>query len=240
MAVRVGTSGYSYAAWKGSFFPADLPSSRMLEFYAQKLSTVEINNTFYRMPTSAALAHWAEQVPERFVFALKAPQRITHRKQLLDCADETSLFLTLTSELGAKLGPLLFQLPPFMKKDLSRLRDFLDSLPKSFSCAFEFRHPSWMDDEVFEALRRKNAALCIADTDEQETHVVPTATWGYLRLRRSDYSSDALDAWAQQVAQHWQQAFVYFKHEDKGQGPKFAAEFEAAVNRLSPTPNRTS
>ena len=235
MAVRVGTSGYSYTAWKGSFFPADLPSSRMLEFYAQKLSTVEINNTFYRMPTSAAVANWAQQVPESFVFAVKAPQRITHRKQLLDSGDETSHFLSLTSELGAKLGPLLFQLPPFMKKDLGRLRDFLDSLPKSFSFAFEFRHPSWMDDEVFEALRRKNAALCIADTDEQQAQVVPTATWGYLRLRRSDYPSGALDAWAERVAKQWQQAFVYFKHEDKGQGPKFAAEFEAAVKRLAPT-----
>ena len=240
MAVRVGTSGYSYTAWKGNFFPADLPNSRMLEFYAQKLSTVEINNTFYRMPTGAALAHWAEQVPEDFVFALKAPQRITHRKQLLDSGEETSHFLGLTSELGAKLGPVLFQLPPFMKKDVGRLRDFLDSVPKAFSCAFEFRHASWMDDEVFEVLRRTNAALCIADTDEREAEVIPTANWGYLRLRRSDYSGDALDAWAQRVVGEWQRAYVYFKHEDKGLGPKFAADFEAAVNRILPTPSRTS
>ena len=233
MAVRVGTSGYSYTAWKGSFFPADLPNSRMLEFYAQKLSTVEINNTFYRMPTSAALAHWAEQVPQGFVFALKAPRRITHQKQLADCAEETSHFLRLASELGAKLGPLLFQLPPFMKKDLTRLRDFLASLPKSFAAAFEFRHDSWMDDQVFEALREKNAALCIADTDEKEGQVIRTANWGYLRLRRSDYSADSLASWAKRIAGEWTQTYVYFKHEEEGKGPKFAVDFEAAVKQAA-------
>jgi uncharacterized protein YecE (DUF72 family) len=233
MAVRVGTSGYSYTAWKGSFFPADLPSSRMLEFYAQKLSTVEINNTFYRMPTSTAIAHWAEQVPQGFVFALKAPRRITHQKQLADCADETSHFLRLASELGEKLGPLLFQLPPFMKKDLTRLRDFLASLPKPFAAAFEFRHESWMDDQVFEALREKNAALCIADTDEKEGQVIRTAKWGYLRLRRSDYSPDSLASWAKRITGEWTQTYVYFKHEEEGKGPKFAADFEAAVNQAA-------
>ncbi|SRR5712664_1748513 len=233
MAVRVGTSGYSYTAWKGSFFPADLPSSRMLEFYAQKLSTVEINNTFYRMPTSAALAHWAEQVPQGFVFALKAPRRITHQKQLADCAEETSHFLRLASELGEKLGPLLFQLPPFMKKDLTRLRDFLASLPKSFASAFEFRHDSWMDDQVFEALREKNAALCIADTDEKEGQVIRTAKWGYLRLRRSDYSADSLASWAKRITGEWTQTYVYFKHEEEGKGPKFAADFGTAVNQVA-------
>jgi uncharacterized protein YecE (DUF72 family) len=233
MAVRVGTSGYSYTAWKGNFFPADLPSSRMLEFYAQKLSTVEINNTFYRMPTSAALAHWAEQVPPGFVFALKAPRRITHQKQLADCVDETSHFLRLASELGEKLGPLLFQLPPFMKKDLTRLRDFLASLPRSFAAAFEFRHDSWMDDQVFEALREKNAALCIADTDEKEGQVVRTANWGYLRLRRSDYSADSLASWAKRITGEWTQTYVYFKHEEEGKGPKFAADFETAVKQAA-------
>src|SRR5713226_1181768 len=204
MAVRVGTSGYSYTAWKGSFFPADLASSQMLEFYAQKLSTVEINNTFYRMPTSAALA---------------------------DCAEETSHFLRLASELDEKLGPLLFQLPPFMKKDLTRLRDFLASLPKSFASAFEFRHDSWMDDQVFEALREKNAALCIADTDEKEGQVIRTAKWGYLRLRRSDYSADSLASWAKRITGEWTQTYVYFKHEEEGKGPKFAMDFEAAVKQ---------
>lgn len=231
MAVRVGTSGYSYAAWKGSFFPPDLPSSRMLEFYAQKLSTVEINNTFYRMPTGAALAHWAEQVPQGFVFALKAPRRITHQKQLADSADETSHFLGLASELGEKLGPVLFQLPPFMKKDLTRLRDFLASLPRSVAAAFEFRHDSWMDDQVFQALQEKNAALCIADTDEKEGQVIRTAKWGYLRLRRSEYTPASLASWANRIGHDWPQAYVYFKHEEEGKGPKFAADFEAAVKQ---------
>src|SRR5258708_17130451 len=231
MAVRVGTSGYSYTAWKGSFFPADLASSRMLEFYAQKLSTVEMNNPFSRMPTSAAFAHGAEQVPEGFVFTLKAPRRITHQKQLADCADETSHFLRLASELGAKLGPLLFQLPPFMKKDLTRLRDFLASLPKSFASAFEFRHDSWMDDQVFEALREKNAALCIADTDEQEGQGISTANWGYLRLRRSDYPAASLASWGKLIPGDGARAYVYFKHEEEGKGPKFAMDFEAAVNQ---------
>jgi uncharacterized protein YecE (DUF72 family) len=231
MAVRVGTSGYSYPAWKGSFFPADLPSSQMLEFYAQKLSTVEINNTFYRMPTGTALAHWAEQVPQGFVFALKAPRRITHQKQLADSGDETSHFLGLASELGEKLGPVLFQLPPFMKKDLTRLRDFLGSLPRSVAAAFEFRHDSWMDDQVFQALQEKNAALCIADTDEKEGQVIRTAQWGYLRLRRSDYTPALLAWWAKRISSEWAQAYVYFKHEEEGKGPKFAADFEAAVKQ---------
>ncbi len=178
MRTFVGTSGYSYKEWKGTFFPEDLPASKMLGFYAGRFNTVEINNTFYRMPAPAMVAKWAEQVPEAFVFALKAPQTITHRRQLNDAGDAVAFFWKTARELGPKLGPVLFQMPPFFKKDLGRLRDFLRQLPEDCRAAFEFRHPSWFADDVYDVLKTAGAPLCLADTDEEEPPLVATGNWG--------------------------------------------------------------
>jgi len=233
MRILVGTSGYSYKEWKGSFYPDDIKSQDMLRYYSERLPTVEINNTFYRMPTKALVAKWAEEVPEGFTFVLKVSQRITHQKRLRDAGEDVSYFFETAGGLGARLGPALFQLPPFLKKDGERLRDFLAALPAERAAAFEFRHPSWFDDETYEALRSRNAALCAADTDEsgdEGAPIVPTAGWGYLRLRRSDYSDADLAAWADRVrAQGWERAFVFFKHEDAGKGPALAARFRTLV-----------
>ncbi|HEY6554929.1 MAG TPA: DUF72 domain-containing protein [Vicinamibacteria bacterium] len=234
MQVLVGTSGYSYKEWKGTFYPEDLKAAGMLHYYAERLGTVEINNTFYRMPTDSVLAHWAEQVPEGFTFVLKGSQRITHMKRLKDVADPVDYFFRTAATLGAKLGPVFFQLPPNFKKDVPRLRDFLALLPPDRAVAFEFRHESWFDEEVYAALREKGAALCAADTDEsgdEGAPIVATASWGYLRLRRAEYDDAALRAWIDRVhAQPWERAFVFFKHEDAGKGPAMAARFVAALD----------
>jgi len=231
--VLVGTSGYSYKEWKGTFYPEDLPAAKMLSFYAQNFDTVEINNTFYRMPDAKMLEKWSKEVPERFVFILKAPQRITHQKRLVDAGEEVRYFFEAAEALGSKLGPALFQLPPFAKKEAARLRDFLRILPKGRRFAFEFRHESWFDDEIYDELRRHDAALCAADTDEvtdPENVLIPTASWGYLRLRRTEYSGDALQQWANRVRkQEWSDSYVFFKHEDEGKGPVFARQFLAAL-----------
>jgi uncharacterized protein YecE (DUF72 family) len=233
MRILVGTSGYSYKEWKGSFYPDDIKNQDMLRFYSERLPTVEINNTFYRMPTKALVAKWSEEVPEGFTFVLKVSQRITHQKRLRDAGEDVSYFFETAAALGPRLGAALFQLPPFLKKDAGRLRDFLAALPAQRPAAFEFRHPSWFDDETYEALRSRDAALCAADTDEsgdEGAPIVPTAGWGYLRLRRSDYSDTDLAAWADRVrAQGWDRAFVFFKHEDAGKGPALAARFRALV-----------
>ena len=223
MKIRVGTSGYSYAAWKGSFYPEDLPAAKMLSFYATRFPTVEINNTFYRMPRASVLSAWCEQVPDGFVFALKASQQITHRKRLKESAEPLRFFLETATTLGDRLGPVLFQLPPNLKKDLPRLTDFLALLPPARRCAFEFRHDSWMDDEVFGALSKSGAALCVAEDDERSTPLAATAGWGYLRLRREEYTSDEIGEWARRIGeQPWEEAFVFFKHEDEARGPAFA------------------
>jgi uncharacterized protein YecE (DUF72 family) len=227
MRLSVGTSGYSYKEWKGNFYPKDIPDKAMLHYYAERFDTVEINNTFYRMPSENALLHWLEDVPEGFSFVLKAPRRITHEKRLKEVADEVAYLLKTVSCLREKLGPLLFQLPPFLKKDLTRLQDFLQLIPEELRVALEFRHSSWFDEEVYAALRSSKAALCVADTDDEgASPLVHTATWGYLRLRRQDYGEEDLRAWAKRIQkEHWEQAFVFFKHEDEGKGPKLAARF---------------
>jgi uncharacterized protein YecE (DUF72 family) len=223
MRVLVGTSGFSYKEWKGSFYPEDLPPSEMLRSYAARLPSVEINNTFYRMPKAETLAQWAEQVPEGFRFALKAPQRITHQKRLKEAADSVDFFFRVASTLGDRLGPVLFQLPPNFKKDLPRLRDFLSALPAATFCAFEFRHESWFEESVFEALRAQGCALCLAEDEKLVTPLVATTGWGYLRLRRQDYGEEALITWAQRLrAQPWSDAYVFFKHEEEGKGPELA------------------
>lgn len=226
----VGTSGYSYKEWKGSFYPNDLPASEMLRYYALRFPTVEINNTFYRMPSRAMLAKWPAQVPPSFTFVLKASQRITHVKRLKEAESEVAYFLGNASALGDRLGPVLFQLPPFLRKDMPRLTDFLALIPKEVSAAFEFRHPSWYDDGVYAALASHGAAFCVSDTDEDSTPLVATADWGYLRLRRCDYDQRHLESWADRIlAQRWTTAFVFFKHEEEGTGPKLAAQFTALV-----------
>jgi uncharacterized protein YecE (DUF72 family) len=235
MQVLVGTSGYSYKEWKGSFYPKDLKADAMLRYYAERLPTVEINNTFYRVPDADLLRRWAEQVPDGFVFVLKAPRRITHERRLsAESVDAVDYFLKTASVLGDRRGPVLFQLPPNLKSDVPRLRHFLELLPRDCPAAFEFRHESWFDDEVYETLRRKGAVLCAADTDEsgeEGAPVVPTGSWGYLRLRRADYDDQALAAWVDRVrAQPWDRAFVFFKHEDAGKGPALAARLRARLS----------
>jgi uncharacterized protein YecE (DUF72 family) len=227
MNLHVGTSGYSYKEWKGSFYPEDLAAKAMLGFYAERLPAVEINNTFYRMPQQSMLETWRSQVPASFRFSLKAPQRITHFKRLKETEEETKYFLETATVLGDSLGVVLFQLPPNMKKDLPRLESFLQSLPAGRRVAFEFRHPSWFDDEVLSILQESNRALCISDTDDlPATHVESTADWGYLRLRRVEYSEADLSEWLKRVnEQAWCEAFVFFKHEDEGTGPKLAGQF---------------
>ena len=231
MQVAVGTSGFAYKEWKGSFYPPDLKNADMLRFYAERFRAVEINNTFYRMPTTKVLDGWASQVPENFTFVLKASQRITHQKRLKDAGEEMGYFTRTAATLGARLGPTLVQLPPNLKKDLPRLEGFLASLPDGWRAAFEFRHASWYEDDVYAALRARNQSLCVADTDDAEGQVVATADWGYLRLRREAYSAADLAAWAKRVqAQTWRDAFVFFKHEDAGAGPALAAAFRSACD----------
>lgn len=227
MKFYVGTSGYSYPKWKGSFYPKKLPAKQMLPFYSQHFGTVEINYTFRRLPTVSVLERWAAAVGAGFQFALKAPEPITHRKRLQDVGDALSQFLESAGALKERLGPLLFQLPPTFKKDVSRLRAFLALLPRERRVAFEFRHPSWFDDEVFELLRDHHAALCIADAeDDLEVPVVATTDWGCLRLRRPEYDDGALKMWVEQTQkQDWRDAFVFFKHEDEGKGPQLAKRF---------------
>jgi uncharacterized protein YecE (DUF72 family) len=231
MHVRVGTSGYSYKEWKGKFYPEDLPANAMLRYYAERLNTVEINNTFYRMPTDRLVEGWALEVPGGFTFAVKAPQRITHQKRLKEAGEVTATFVRTVGALGDKLGPLIFQLPPFMKKDVARLNEFLSLLPSGLKTTFEFRHESWFTDDVFETLRTHRAALCAAESDELASPVVATTDWGYMRLRRTDYSDRELDEWANKIrSQNWTDAFVYMKH-DEGAAPELAARLLARVGR---------
>ncbi len=233
MQVLVGTSGYSYKEWKGSFYPEDLKDAEMLRYYAQHLTTVEINNTFYRMPKASVLENWCAQVPDGFVFVLKGSQRITHMQRLKNAGESVAFLFTTAATLGPKLGPVLFQLPPSLKKDVPRLSAFLELLPEERPVSFEFRHESWFDDEVYDTLRARGVALCAADTDEsgdEGAPVVPTASFGYLRLRRAEYSDQDLATWAERVStQAWDRAFVFFKHEDAGKGPALAARFRAIV-----------
>lgn len=227
MTLYVGTSGYSYKEWKGTFYPEKIPAKEMLSYYAVRLPAVEINNTFYRLPQKSVLENWKEQVPAGFRFSVKASQRITHFKRLKDVAEETGYLLDTAAALADRLGPVLFQLPPNMKKDLPRLQAFLDCLPGGTRAAFEFRHPTWFDDDVLEVLSGRNHALCISDTDDlPATHIDKTSDWGYLRLRRVNYSDENLAEWLKRVRdQNWNDAFVFFKHEDEGTGPRLAGEF---------------
>ena len=224
--ILVGTSGYNYPEWKGSFYPADLAVSKMLPYYASKFRTVEINYTFYRMPTSKIVTGWATQVPADFRFTLKAPKRITHDKRLraAEVADSLQTFVSVAGELGPRLAALLFQLPPNFKKDLVLLNEFLSLLPPKTIAAFEFRHASWLDDEVYAALMARNIALCIADSEKRQTPTLTTADYAYFRLRDEGYQDADIERWAASAKEsgaRCSDVFVYFKHEDEGKGAAF-------------------
>jgi uncharacterized protein YecE (DUF72 family) len=222
----IGTSGFQYTEWKGNFYPEDLPTAKMLPFYAGRFSSTEINYTFRRIPAPKTIENWRTLTPEEFRFALKAPQKITHWSKLRDCADTLEYFLKVVTGLGERLGPVLFQLPPTFKKDAEVLNSFLRELP-SMRAAFEFRNESWFDQEIFDLLKSRNIALCIADTDTISTPKQITADYGYLRLRREDYMKADVEQWAEFVREqksNWQEAFVYFKHEESGIGPKLARQ----------------
>ncbi|MCB9609147.1 MAG: DUF72 domain-containing protein [Polyangiaceae bacterium] len=236
MRVLSGTSGFSYKEWRGSFYPEDAAPSDLLRLYAERLPAVEINNTFYRMPKSSVVASWAEQVPANFRFVIKASQRITHRQRLRDVDDSVAYLFKVIAILEARLGAVLFQLPPFLKKDVPLLQSFLAVLPPECKPVLEFRHPSWFSDDVYSALSAGKAALCGGDLDAetQAPPLVATTDFGYLRMRREDtsYSEAELDDWASRVAeQRWSQAFVFFKHEVEG--PILAEAFNARFSSAS-------
>lgn len=227
--LAVGTSGYSYKEWKGSFYPEKLSAKKMLAWYGERLSAVEINNTFYRLPKASVLESWASQVPDDFRFSIKASRRITHFTRLKpEAAEPTEYLLSTLRTLGDRLGAILFQLPPNLKVDADRLEAYLEHLPEGTPGAFEFRHESWKDDRVHDLLRARGMALVCADTEDADDDepVVRTADWGYLRLRRPDYADEDLARWAARVrAEGWGRVMVFFKHEDEGAGPRMAARF---------------
>ena len=230
--IWVGTSGYNYPEWKGSFYPQTLPAGKMLPYYAERFPTVEINYTFYRAPSEKILQGWDAATPERFKLTLKAPKRITHDARLRDCADRVRQFLETAAVLGPKLGALLFQLPPNLKKDVALFDAFLDAFPPRVCAAFEFRHVSWLDEEIYARLRARNMALCVADSEKLSTPVEVTADYGYFRLRDEGYGSADIERWARVIEERTRQCrdvYVYFKHEESGKGPQFARELIAAL-----------
>jgi uncharacterized protein YecE (DUF72 family) len=225
MTVWVGTSGYNYPEWKGSFYPPTLPAAKMLPYYAARFPTVEINYTFYRMPTEKLVSGWAAQTPSPYKLTLKAPRRITHDSRRRNCGELVKAFCGVAGTLGDKLGALLFQLPPSAKKDVALLDAFLDDLPPKVCAAFEFRHASWLDDEIFDHLAARNLALCVADSEKMSTPVRVTADYTYFRLRDEGYSPDDIARWAGTIAaatSGCREVFVYFKHEEQGKGPELA------------------
>ncbi len=227
MELYVGTSGYGYKEWKGSFYPEKISPKEMLRFYGERFNGVEINYTYYHMPTERLLIPWGEQVPDGFAFVLKAPQVITHVKRLKEVNEEADYFFRTVSLLGGKLGAVLCQFPAFFRANLPRLESFLDLIPAAVRCSFEFRSPTWLEAGVADILRDRGHTLCIADTDENPAgEIDATATWGYLRLRRPGYTEADLAKWAERIqSQPWARAFVFFKHEEEGQGPRLAHRF---------------
>ena len=224
--IWIGTSGYNYPEWKGSFYPADLSAAKMLPYYAARFPTVEINYTFYRMPTEKLVAGWAAQTPSPYKLTLKAPRRITHDSRLKNCGDLVRGLCHVAGTLDDKLGALLFQLPPNAKKDLALFDAFIDELPPKVCAAFEFRHASWHDEEVFARLAKRNLALCVADSETMSTPVRITADYAYFRLRDEGYTADDIARWSDVIARDAEgcrDVFVYFKHEEQGKGPEFAA-----------------
>jgi uncharacterized protein YecE (DUF72 family) len=222
--ILIGTSGYNYPEWKGSFYPETLSAAKMLPYYAERFPTVEINYTFYRAPNEKIVQGWANATPDSFKLTLKAPKRITHDARLRDCGDRVRQFLETAATLGPKLGALLFQLPPNLKKDVALFDAFLDTFPPKVCAAFEFRHVSWLDDEVYARLRKRNLALCVADSEKLSTPVEITADYGYFRLRDEGYTPDHVVRWGETIVEKTsgcRDVFVYFKHEEEGKGPEF-------------------
>jgi uncharacterized protein YecE (DUF72 family) len=230
----IGTSGFQYPAWRGTFYPEKFSTAKMLPYYAERLSTTEVNYTFHRIPSRKTVEGWNAATPDNFRFSLKAPQKVTHFAKLRNCADTMQFFATCVAALGNKLGPVLCQLPPTFAKDGPLLTSFLSGLPTELFAAFEFRHPSWFDDEIYESLRVHRAALCLADTSEFSTPRVATAHFGYLRLRREDYDEADVRHWADFVLSQqseWRDVFVYFKHEESGIGPKLALRMKEMLGQ---------
>lgn len=241
MKIYIGTSGYGYKEWKGKFYPEKIPPKEMLGYYSGRLASVEINNTFYHMPTEGVLSSWAEQVPDDFIFALKAPQIITHMKRLRNVGDETEYLFRTLSVLANKLGPVLFQFPKSFRADRPALEAFLGLVPANVSCAFEFRNPSWLDVEILDLLRKRGCSLCTSDNDENPAiELFSTAPWGYLRLRRSDYTDADLSQWMERIlSQEWDKAFVFFKHEEEAVGPEMAMRFQKLADSRVKRPKQT-
>jgi uncharacterized protein YecE (DUF72 family) len=249
--IWVGTSGYNYPEWKGTFYPETLSAAKMLPYYAERFLTVEINYTFYRTPTEKTLLGWNNATPDSFRLTLKAPKRITHDARLKECGDEVRRFITTAATLGPKLGVLLFQLPPNLKKDAARFDAFIEAFPAGVRAAFEFRHASWFDEDIYARLRARNLALCVADSEKLSTPVVMTADYGYVRLRDEGYTPADIERWAGVIgdtARGCADTFVYFKHEESGKGPEFArrlidalpsSDSERTPNPERGTPNRT-
>ena len=239
--IRAGTSGYSYKEWRGAFYPPEVHQDEWLSYYASKLPAVEINNTFYRMPRKHVVETWRDSVPESFRFVIKASRRITHQSRLNNAAESTGYLLERAELLGDRLGAVLFQLPPFMRCDLDRLRSFQDLLPDSLPVAFEFRHDSWLGDEVDQALQdRGHARVLSHDANGGDVELMPGPLC-YLRLRDSNYTPAALAGWHRKIgASGAERAFVFFKHEDAGGGPRMAAEFLALGDSEAVTPKRAA
>ncbi len=235
MNLWIGTSGFQYAEWKGTFYPEKMPTAKMLPYYAERLSTTEINYSFHRIPSAKTIEGWYRATPEGFKFSLKAPQKVTHWAKLRNCGDTMRFFHGVISDLEGKLGPVLFQLPPTLKKDAALLEAFLADIPDGMRGAFEFRDASWFDDEVYMLLRAKNLALCTAESEKLQTPDVVTADYGYLRLRREDYVEADVARWSDAIRAHaseWSDAFVYFKHEESGIGPKLAIQMKELLSEF--------
>jgi uncharacterized protein YecE (DUF72 family) len=238
LTVQVGTSGYNYPEWRGTFYPEKFSTDKMLPYYAERFPTVEINYTFYRMPNEKLLAGWSAATPDAFTFTLKAPRRITHDSKLQHAEDTLQAFCRTARTLGPRLATLLFQLPPNFKKNHDVLKAFVDLLPEGTRAAFEFRHPSWFDADVLETLRSRNVALCIADSEKLSTPVEMTADYAYFRLRDEGYQKADIDRWAETIRglPGVGEVFVYFKHEEQGLGPEFARRLITALGPELATP----
>ncbi len=231
--IWIGTSGYSYPEWRGSFYPEKFPTSKMLDYYAARFSTVEINNTFYRLPSEKMLTDWAKGVPANFHFTLKATRSITHDARLRDCGELVEVFCARALTLGPKLGVALFQLPPSFRKNLAVLDAFLDLIPRKLRAAFEFRHASWFSEDVYATLKARNMALCTTDSADTTDPIVLTADYGYFRLRDEGYQESDLEKWGKTILSYtldWQEVFVYFKHEEEGMGAKFAQSLSDIIS----------
>ena len=236
----IGTSGFQYTEWKGTFYPEDLPTAKMLPYFAERLTTTEINYSFHRIPSAKTIEGWYKATPENFRFSLKAPQKVTHWQKLRNCGDTLRYFHQVICDLEKKLGCVLFQLPPTLKKDAGLLKDFIADVPEGMRAAFEFREPAWFSDDIYELLKSKNLALCIADSEKLSTPVIATASYGYFRLRREDYQSADITRWWDVVKKNesaWSDAYVYFKHEESGIGPKLAQQMIGLTNPATPPPD---